>query len=69
MKEEKERRIIYDRKTLVTKIERLKKQKFLNCHICNSSNIEKTLMSPSVLVSKIDSKAEEQRKKYKEWNH
>ena len=46
--------------------ERLKKQKFLNCHICNSSNIEKTLMSPSVLVSKIDSKAEEQRKKYKE---
>ena len=46
--------------------ERLKKQKFLNCHICNSSNIEKTLMSPSVLVSKIDSKTEEQRKKYKE---
>jgi hypothetical protein len=27
LKEEKERRIIYDRKTLVTKIERLKKQK------------------------------------------
>ena len=46
--------------------ERLKKQKFLNCHICNSSNIEKTLMSPSVLVSKIVSKTEEQRKKYKE---
>ena len=46
--------------------ERLKKQKFLNCHICNSSNIEKTLMSPSILVSKIDSKTEEQRKKYKE---
>ena len=45
--------------------ERLKKQKFLNCHICNSSNIEKTLMSPSVLVSKIDTKTEEQRKKYK----
>ena len=46
--------------------ERLKKQNFLNCHICNSSNIEKTLMSPSVLVSKIDSKSEEQSKKYKE---
>jgi hypothetical protein len=32
--------------------EKLKKQKFLNCHICNSINVEKTLMSPSVLKSK-----------------
>ena len=32
--------------------EKLKKQKFLNCHICNSINVEKTLMSPSVLRSK-----------------
>ncbi len=32
--------------------EKLKKKKFLNCHICNSLNVEKTLMSPSVLKSK-----------------
>ena len=32
--------------------EKLKKQKFLNCQICNSTNIEKTLMSPSVLIPK-----------------
>jgi hypothetical protein len=46
--------------------ERLKKQKFLNCHICNSAKVEKTLMSPSVLVPKNNSKAEKQIKKYKE---
>jgi hypothetical protein len=46
--------------------ERLKKQKFLNCHICNSSKVEKTLMSPSVFVPKNNPKAEEQIKKYKE---
>ena len=32
--------------------EKLKKKKFLNCHICNSLNVEKTLMSPSVFISK-----------------
>ena len=32
--------------------EKLKKQRFLNCHICDSTNVEKTLMSPSVLRSK-----------------
>ena len=31
--------------------EKLKKKNFLNCHICNSLNIEKTLMSPSILKS------------------
>ena len=46
--------------------ERLKKQNFLKCHICNSSNIEKTLMSPNVLVKKNDFKTEELDKKYKE---
>jgi hypothetical protein len=46
--------------------ERLKKQKFLNCHNCNSSNIKKTLMSPSILASKTNTSFEEQSKKYKE---
>ncbi len=32
--------------------EKLKKLKQLNCHYCNSYQVEKTLMSPSVLNSK-----------------
>jgi len=32
--------------------EKLKKKKFLNCHFCNSLNVEKALMSPSVSTSK-----------------
>jgi len=46
--------------------ERLKKKKFLNCHNCNSLKIEKTLMSPSVLCLKDNSKTDYQTKKYKE---
>ena len=46
--------------------ERLKKKDFLTCHICNSLSIEKTLMSPSVLTAKSDSKTITQIKKYKE---
>ena len=46
--------------------ERLKNFSFLNCHICNSLNVEKTLMSPSVFISKNTSKTESQIKKYKE---
>ena len=45
--------------------ERLKKKKFLNCHICNSISIEKTLMSPSILISKKSPKNENQIQKYK----
>ena len=40
--------------------ERLKKKKFLNCHICNSLSVEKTLMSPSVFRLKNDSKSDNQ---------
>ena len=40
--------------------ERLKIKKFLNCHFCNSISVEKTLMSPSVFISKNDSKVENQ---------
>ena len=32
--------------------EKLKKLKLLNCHSCNSLEVEKTLMAPSVLSSK-----------------
>ena len=32
--------------------EKLKKKKYLNCHVCHSLCVEKTLMSPSVLTSK-----------------
>ena len=46
--------------------DRLKKKYFLNCHICNSLNVEKTLMSPSVIMTKSDSKISNQIKKYKE---
>ena len=45
--------------------ERLKKKNFLNCHICNSLSVEKTLMSPSVFIRKNGSKSENQIHKYK----
>ena len=46
--------------------EKLKKKKFLNCHFCNSLNVGKGLMSPSVSMSKnnlrgIDSSSEKYR--------
>ena len=46
--------------------EKLKKKKFLNCHFCNSLNVGKDLMSPSVSTSKnnlrdIDSSIEKYR--------
>ena len=46
--------------------EKLKKQNFINCHICNSLNVEKTLMSPSILNKKNDYKNDKQIKKYNE---
>ena len=38
--------------------EKLKKKKFLNCHKCNSLNVEKTIMSPHLIngKSKVDGK-------------
>ena len=32
--------------------EKLKKRKFLTCHICNSLKVEKTLMAPQLINSK-----------------
>ena len=46
--------------------EKLKKKKFLNCHMCNSLNVEKTLMSPSDFKSKNNAKVDNSSKKYKE---
>ena len=34
--------------------EKLKRLKHLNCHSCNSLNVEKTLMSPNILNTKKD---------------
>ena len=45
--------------------EKLKKKNFLSCHFCNSLNIEKTLMSPSVFIKKGNSKISNQIQKYK----
>ena len=45
--------------------ERLKKKNFLNCYICNSLCVEKTLMSPSVFMSKKVSKTDNKIQKYK----
>ena len=39
--------------------EKLKNKKLLNCHICNSKKVEKTLMAPK-LISKYDTKINEQ---------
>ena len=45
--------------------ERLKKKSFINCHICNSLSVEKTLMSPNVFMSKNDSSNDYQIQKNK----
>jgi len=45
--------------------EKLKKQKFLNCQTCNSPNVEKTLMTPNVLISKNNMKIDNHDLKYK----
>jgi len=50
----------------IREYEKLKKKKFLNCHICNSLNVEKTLMSPSVVKSKDNTKIANQELKNKE---
>ena len=45
--------------------EKLKKKRFINCHICNSLSVEKTLMSPNVFMPKNDSKTDKQIQIYK----
>jgi|TARA_B110001452_G_C15188710_1_gene412791 hypothetical protein len=45
--------------------EKLKKQGYINCHICNSLSVEKTLMSPSILKSQKNHMLEVKKDKYK----
>jgi len=51
-----------------TEYEKLKKKKFLNCNVCYSLNVQKTLMSPSVLRSKNNIKIDNQSLENKEIN-
>ena len=44
--------------------EKLKKRKFLNCHSCNSLNVEKTLMAPQLINSKNQSETKLNTAKY-----
>ena len=44
--------------------EKLKKKKFLNCHICSSINIEKSLMAPSLINKKSKVSAIKELNKY-----
>jgi len=44
--------------------EKLKKKQLLVCHICNSANVDKTLMAPSVRNNKRDIKNDLQLDKY-----
>jgi len=46
--------------------ERLQKKNFINCHICNSLRVEKTLMSPNVFTVKNDSNTNVKNQRYKE---
>ena len=41
---------------------KLKKKKFLNCYICDSANVEKTIMSPTVFTSNSKNKIDIQDK-------
>lgn len=45
--------------------EKLKNQKYLICHVCYSSEVEKTLMSPSILKTKNTVSLDLENDKYK----
>jgi hypothetical protein len=44
--------------------EKLKRKKLLNCHNCNSINIKKNLMAPSLINKNSDGKTSKEFKKY-----
>ncbi len=46
--------------------EKLKKNKLLNCHECNSKNVEKTLMAPQLINNNQNEKIDRNIKKFKE---
>ena len=45
--------------------EKLKKRKFLTCHKCNSIKVEKTLMAPQLINTKLKSDIKHDTAKYK----
>jgi len=45
--------------------EKLKKRKFLTCHNCNSTKVEKTLMAPQLINTKLKSDIKFHTAKYK----
>ena len=45
--------------------EKLKKKNFLNCHICNSKKIEKSLMAPKLLNSSTENSIQNVNPNYK----
>tara|TARA_B100000795_G_C22473011_1_gene313710 strand:+ start:85 stop:513 length:429 start_codon:yes stop_codon:yes gene_type:complete len=49
-----------------TEYEKLKKKNFLNCYICNSLNVEKALMSPSLFKLTTNNRNDEKSEQYKE---
>jgi len=51
--------------SLSKEYERLKKKNLISCHFCNSLNVEKTLMSPSLCRSKNRTKFDHLDSKYK----
>ena len=44
--------------------EKLKRKKFLNCHNCDSFEVEKSLMAPSLISKKSETEKEKNQKKY-----
>ncbi len=44
--------------------EKLKEKKFLNCHKCNSKRVEKTIMSPQLIKTKLNTKEKIDLEKY-----
>ncbi len=44
--------------------EKLKKKNFLNCHKCNSIEVEKNLMAPNLISKKSQTKKEKDQRKY-----
>ncbi len=44
--------------------EKLKRKNFLNCHNCNSLEVEKNLMAPSLISKKSEAAKEKDQKKY-----
>ncbi len=46
--------------------ERLKKKKLLNCHKCNSINVEKTIMAPQLINGKLKTDEKINLQKYNE---